>query len=84
MFKDAGLAMLSETEPITYMDDVYKPAKKLTQKDSSGNVVVWGTEFQSWVSYLSSDMANALGATGLTFTRVPSILMMPSASSSSI
>lgn len=61
MFKDAGLAPLSETEPITYMDDMYNLAKKLTKKDASGKVVVWGTEFQSWVSFLTSDMAYGEG-----------------------
>jgi len=61
MFADAGIGELSTTKPITYFDDVYSLAKKLTQKDASGNVVVWGTEFQSWVSYLTSDMAYANG-----------------------
>ena len=59
MFADAGIGELSTTTPITYMDDVYNLAKKLTKKDASGNVVTWGTEFQSWVSYLVSDMAYA-------------------------
>lgn len=63
MFEAAGIAPLSETVPITYYDDLYNLGKKLTQKDSSGNVVVWGYEYHStaWQPFLVSDMATAQG-----------------------
>jgi multiple sugar transport system substrate-binding protein len=60
MFNKAGLAKLSETEPITYQDDLYNLGKKLTVKDSSGNVIIWGYEIGSdWIEFLASDMAYA-------------------------
>jgi multiple sugar transport system substrate-binding protein len=63
MFKAAGIAPLSETQPITYYDDLYNLGKKLTKKDASGNVVVWGYEYHStaWQPFLVSDMATAQG-----------------------
>ncbi len=61
MFEEAGLAPLSETQPITYYDDLYDLAKKLTKKDASGTIEVWGTEFANWQTYLTSDMAYAEG-----------------------
>jgi len=62
MFKDAGIAFLSTTQPITYYDDLYNLSKKLVKKDASGNVVVWGTEFMpTWIPFLVSDMAYASG-----------------------
>jgi multiple sugar transport system substrate-binding protein len=65
MFKAAGIPFLKETTPITYYDEFYNLAKKLTKKDSSGKVTVWGTEFlTSWIQFLVSDMATG---TGLSF-----------------
>ncbi len=62
MFKAAGLAPLSETRPVTYHDDLYRLAKKLTKKDSSGAVTVWGYDVHNpWVQFLVSDMATAQG-----------------------
>jgi multiple sugar transport system substrate-binding protein len=62
MFKAAGIAFPSETKPITYYDEFYNLAKKLTKKDSSGKVTVWGVEFpNSWLQFLISDMATAQG-----------------------
>ena len=62
MFKKAGLAKLSETDPITYQDDLYNLGKKLTVKDSSGNVIIWGYEVGSdWVEFFASDMAYGAG-----------------------
>jgi multiple sugar transport system substrate-binding protein len=62
MFKAAGVANLSETKPITYYDDLYNLAKKLTVKDSSGKVTVWGYDvYNAWVQFLVSDMATAQG-----------------------
>jgi len=64
MFKDAGIADLSTTKRITYQDEFYDLAKKLTQKDSSGNVIIFGTEFAgNWATFWSSDMAYAEGTT---------------------
>jgi multiple sugar transport system substrate-binding protein len=62
MFKAAGIAPLSETVPITYMDDLYNLSKKLTKKDSSGKVIVYGYDYNdAWIPYLVSDMATASG-----------------------
>jgi multiple sugar transport system substrate-binding protein len=62
MFKAAGIAPLSETKPITYYDDMYNLAKKLTKKDASGKVTVWGYDvYNAWVQFLVSDMATAQG-----------------------
>jgi len=62
MFKDAGLADLSTTKRVTYENEYYDLAKKLTQKDSSGNVIIFGTEFTGgWAAYWASDMAYAKG-----------------------
>jgi len=61
MFKAAGIPELSETEPITY-DQLYEYAKKLTKKDASGKVLIWGTEYSAmWVKFLASDMAYMSG-----------------------
>ncbi len=61
MFKAAGIPMLSETVPITY-DELYQMAKKLTKKDSSGKVIVWGTDISNmWTKFLASDMATMSG-----------------------
>jgi multiple sugar transport system substrate-binding protein len=57
MFKAAGIPYLSETVPITYAE-LYDIAKKLTKKDASGKILVWGTEPAFWL-YGASDMANA-------------------------
>ena len=60
MFKAAGIAPLSQTKPITYYNDLYDLAKKLTQKDSSGKVTVWGYDvYSTWVQFLVTDMATA-------------------------
>jgi multiple sugar transport system substrate-binding protein len=62
MFKTSGLAPLSETKPLTYQEDLYRLAKKLTKKDSSGKVTVWGYDVHNaWVQFLVSDMAAAQG-----------------------
>ena len=62
MFKAAGIAPLSTTKPIAYQDEFYNLAKKLTQKDSAGNTVVFGTEIAgNWAAFLASDMAYAAG-----------------------
>ena len=62
MFAKAGLAKLSTTQPITYQDDLYNMAKKLTQKEASGNVIVFGIEFDGrWAALWASDMAYAEG-----------------------
>jgi multiple sugar transport system substrate-binding protein len=62
MFKAAGVASLSQTKPITYYDDLYNLARKLTRKDSSGRVTVWGYDVHNaWVQFLVSDMATAQG-----------------------
>jgi multiple sugar transport system substrate-binding protein len=62
MFKKAGLAKLSPTEPIAYQDDLFNLAKKLTVKDAAGHVITWGYEFQpDWVEFYTSDMAYAEG-----------------------
>ncbi len=63
MFKAAGLPMLSETVPVTYYDELYNLGKKLTKKDASGKVQVWGYEYHStaWQPFLVSDMATAQG-----------------------
>jgi multiple sugar transport system substrate-binding protein len=62
MFKKAGLPLLSETQPITYQDEMYNLAKKLTVKDSAGNVTIWGYEIAgNWVPFFASDMAYAEG-----------------------
>jgi multiple sugar transport system substrate-binding protein len=63
MFKAAGIAPLSETVPITYYDELYNLGKKLTKKDSSGKVSVWGFEYHSgaWQPFMVSDMATAQG-----------------------
>jgi multiple sugar transport system substrate-binding protein len=62
MFKAAGVAYLSETKPITYYDELYTLAKKLTKKESSGKVTVWGYDvYNAWVQFLVSDMAIAQG-----------------------
>jgi len=62
MFKAAGVAFLSETKPITYYDELYNLAKKLTKKESSGKVTVWGYDvYNDWVQFLVSDMATAQG-----------------------
>lgn len=59
MFEEAGLDPLSTTEPITY-DELYEMAKKLTVRDSDGNVVIFGYDYApGWVKHLVSDMANA-------------------------
>ena len=60
MFKAAGIAPMSETKPITYYNDLFNLAKKLTKKDSSGKVTVWGYDVNStWVQFLVTDMATA-------------------------
>jgi multiple sugar transport system substrate-binding protein len=60
MFKAAGIAPLSETKPITYYNDLFNLAKKLTVKDSAGKVTVWGYDVNStWVQFLVTDMATA-------------------------
>jgi len=62
MLKDAGIADLSTTQPITYYDEFYNLSKKLTQADASGNVIIFGTEFDPrWQDFLTSDMAYAEG-----------------------
>jgi multiple sugar transport system substrate-binding protein len=59
MFKAAGIPFLSETVPITY-EEMYQMIKKLTKKDASGKILVWGTEPAFWL-YGASDMATAQG-----------------------
>ena len=62
MFAAAGIAKLSKTQPITYQEEMYELAKKLTVKDSSGNVTTWGYEIAAnWVPFFASDMAYAEG-----------------------
>ena len=62
MFRKAGIAPLSTTQPIAYQDEFYNLSKKLTQKDSAGNVIVFGTEIAgNWAAFLASDMAYAAG-----------------------
>lgn len=62
MFDEAGLSQLSETEPITYYDDLYGLARKLTKKDQEGRNLIWGIDFSLWwVGFLVSDMAYAEG-----------------------
>jgi len=62
MFKAAGLADLSTTQRLTYQNEYYDLAKKLTQKDASGQVKIFGTEFAgNWACYWASDMAYAEG-----------------------
>jgi len=63
MFKAAGVAPLSETVPITYYDELYNLGKKLTKKDASGKVQVWGFEYHStaWTPFMVSDMATSQG-----------------------
>ena len=62
MFKAAGLALLSETRPISYNDELYTLARKLTKRDAAGKVTVWGLEFPTpWIQFLVSDMATAQG-----------------------
>ena len=61
MFAKAGIAPLDEDRPITY-PEMLELAKRLTQKDSSGNVVTWGYDiFAGWNKFLVSDMAYAAG-----------------------
>jgi multiple sugar transport system substrate-binding protein len=61
IFADAGIALLDEDNPITY-PEMFELAKRLTQKDSSGNVVTWGYDiFAGWNKFLVSDMAYAAG-----------------------
>ncbi|UCF97536.1 MAG: extracellular solute-binding protein [Spirochaetaceae bacterium] len=67
MFKKAGLAKLSTTQPIAYQNELYELAKKLTVKDSSGNVIFWGYEISpDWVQLFASDMAYAEGTSFFT------------------
>jgi len=62
MFAEAGLSPLSETEPITYYDDLFNLAKKLTKKDAEGRNLVWGYDVAHyWIPFLVSDMATAEG-----------------------
>jgi multiple sugar transport system substrate-binding protein len=59
MFKDAGLPMLSTSDPVTY-PKMAELAEKLTRKDSSGTVVIWGYDVgANWIKCLASDMATA-------------------------
>jgi multiple sugar transport system substrate-binding protein len=61
-FRAAGLADLSQTVPITYYDELYRLAKKLTRRESTGRIQVWGLDFaEFWVPFLVSDMATAEG-----------------------
>lgn len=61
-FKAAGIADLNETMPISYYDELYSLAKKLTRRDSTGRIQVWGLDFSEiWVPSLVSDMATAAG-----------------------
>jgi len=61
MFAEAGLDMLSETEPLTY-EQMFELGKKLTQTDKDGNVVTFGYDYSAyWTKFLVSDMATALG-----------------------
>jgi len=61
LFAEAGIAPLDEDRPITY-PQLFELAKRLTKKDSSGNVVTWGYDiFAGWNKFLVSDMAYAAG-----------------------
>ena len=62
MFRAAGIAFPSETRPLAYNDELYTLAKKLTRRDSTGRVTVWGYDVHGpWVQFLVSDMATSLG-----------------------
>jgi multiple sugar transport system substrate-binding protein len=62
MFRDAGVAFLSETKPISYFDEFYELSQKLGTKDSSGKTLIWGMDYRPmWAKYLVSDMATAEG-----------------------
>ncbi len=59
MFAAAGIADLSETEPLTY-EELFELSKKLTESDASGNVIVFGYDYSPyWAKFLVSDMATA-------------------------
>ena len=61
-FRAAGVVELSETTPIAYEDELFVLAAKLTRRDASGRVEVWGLDFaEFWVPFLVSDMATAEG-----------------------
>ncbi len=61
MFEAAGIPFPSETRPMSY-DELFSLAKRLTRRDSSGTVTVWGYDVDSaWVPFLVSDMATARG-----------------------
>ncbi len=61
MFTEAGIPFLSDEEPITYQK-YYELAQKLTKKDASGNVLVFGCEVPAgWIPFYVSDMAHIEG-----------------------
>jgi ABC-type glycerol-3-phosphate transport system substrate-binding protein len=62
LFKAAGIAPPSAARPLAYFDELARLAAKLTRRDSSGRVTIWGTDFAAaWVPFLVSDMAAAAG-----------------------
>ena len=61
MFAEAGIPFLSDEEPITYQE-YFELAKKLTTKDNSGGVLVFGVEAPaSWIPMYISTMARMEG-----------------------
>jgi len=62
LFKAAGIAPPSAGRPMAYVDQFVRLAGKLTRRDSSGRVTIWGTDVDAaWVQFLVSDMATSAG-----------------------